>query len=533
MRVPLNRRTTQPPRPISPVRRGARFANGWAVMLLITGIGGLVPAAASGQQSSSVRPLSLTEALELGMERSEEIQLARSKVASARTQVSEARAGLFPEVQGSVNYSRSLRSPFSVSASPDPTGPVFMPDPTRPLADRVSYLEQNAGLAATAALGQLFADFPIGQKNTWLAQATVTQKLFDPNVFIGLRAAREVEALAGAEEAEAVAELRLQIIEAYLDAVLAEQRAMISDSTAVQLDRQLADVRLIRAAGNASDLDLLRVEVDRQNLEPDRAAALNQQTLAQLNLKRLVNLPLDTPIRLTDGPGAFQQPFVPLTAAEVDAITAEAETRRASINVAEHQVTLQGQQLQAEKSAYLPTVSMTGTFAKQALPTSVFPGSGDFRDDWNLSVGVQIPIFTGGRNRARVNAAREAERQAELRLAQVREAVTMDVVQQRDALDRAAILLSARAQTTAQAVKVYELTDLAYRNGVQTSLQLNDARLQLSQARTNEVQAMHDYLVALVRLERAAGAPVTLDLPAIQRNLRPAGGSTDTNGATR
>jgi outer membrane protein TolC len=43
--------------------------------------------------------------------------------------------------------------------------------------------------------------------------------------------------------------------------------------------------------------------------------------------------------------------------------------------------------------------------------------------------------------------------------------------------------------------------------GLQTNLQLGDARLQLAQARGNEAQALHDYYVALARLLRAAGAP--------------------------
>jgi outer membrane protein TolC len=137
----------------------------------------------------------------------------------------------------------------------------------------------------------------------------------------------------------------------------------------------------------------------------------------------------------------------------------------------------------------------------------VFPSGSDFRDDWSAGLSVQVPIFSGGKRRADVELARTQLRTTELQLAQLQESIQLDVAQQRGELQRAAALIRARSQTVSQAERVYSLTNLSYEMGLQTNLQLGDARLQLAQARGNEVQALHDYYVALARLLRAAGAP--------------------------
>ena len=280
----------------------------------------------------------------------------------------------------------------------------FAPDPTAPLEDRVRYLEQNTPNAAFGAINSLFSGFPLGQKNAWVGRLNLSQTVFDGTVFAGVRAAREFEALARAQETQAEADLRLQITEAYYDAVLAQQLISITDSSAGQLDRQLNQIRLVRSAGNASDLDVLRVRVDRENLEPELVAAANQRDLSLLNLKRLINLSVETPVALTDSLSTAG--FAPVSRQGVETLTEGALARRASIEVGRRQVALQQQQLRATKAAALPTLSVTAAIGEQSLPSGFLPS--DFQDDWSVGFAVQVPIFSGFRRSSQVAQARGA-----------------------------------------------------------------------------------------------------------------------------
>ena len=462
------------------------------------------PARVEGTVADTIA-LGLADALRRALRDGEEVKLAADVAADAREQVAAARSGLFPTVNGRVGYTRTIRTPINVGTGFTlPDSLQFRPDSLAPLPERVRYLERNTPNAGLGALSSLFSGLPFGQKNTYVATLSASQTLFDANVFTGLAIAKEFERMVDAQVTEQRLDVALSVIEAYYDAVLADRQADIVVSTMAQLQEQTQQVRLVRAAGNASDLDVLRVEVDLQNVEPQRVAALNQRDVALLNLKRLINLPIAQPIRLTDRLSAAD--FRAIPAETVAQVVDHALERRAAVTASERQVTLRRQQVTVARNAFLPTVSLSANFGKQALPGQLVPSYHDFRDDWNAGLAVNIPIFSGGQRRADVERARVQLNTSELQLAQLRESVVLDVTQQRGELERASALIRARAQTVSQAERVYSLTNLAYEKGVQTNLQLGDARLQLQQARANEATALHDYYyIALARLLRASG----------------------------
>ncbi len=490
-----------------------------AVLLMFTAVSAVGAQAGrtslAGAASRDTVPLSLSEALSRGMNESEEVRLANQTVEDARQQVASARSGIFPQVDGRLSYQRTIRSPINTgSGFALPDSLKFRPDSLASISQRLSYLERNTPNAGLGALSSLFTGLPFGQKNTYLGTISISQTLFDPGVFSGLRIAKDFERAAGAQATEQRLDLGLEIIQAYYDAVLADRQATIVTYSAAQLLSQAEQVRLIRAAGNASDLDVLRVEVDLQNVEPQRVAALNQRDIALLNLKRLINLPIAQPVRLTEPLSSSD--FRPVPEEVVAMLTGMALERRAVIDAKQLEVKIREEQVSLAKGAYLPKLAASANFGKQALPSDFLPSGGDFRDDWSAGVSVQLPIFAGGKRKAEVESAKVQLRTSELQLAQLRESISLDVEQQRGELLRASALIRARNQTVSQAERVYELTNLAYERGVQTSLQLSDARLQLQQARANEAQALHDYYVALARLLRASGAT---ELELAQRSI--------------
>ena len=75
-------------------------------------------------------------------------------------------------------------------------------------------------------------------------------------------------------------------------------------------------------------------------------------------------------------------------------------------------------------------------------------------------------------------------------------------------LERAQLQIEAALRTVAQAQRVYELTELRFREGLATQLDVSDARLALQQARLNQATAYHDYYLGVARAQRALGQPV-------------------------
>jgi len=459
------------------MRHRAWLAAVIAATAAVSGAEAQQPAAAVRSDTVS---LSLEEAVQRATQESEEVQLARAQVALARTQVKTARAQAMPQLNASLGYTKTLASPFDTGGGFElPDSLRFDPDPNAPLEERVRYLEQRTPLAGRAGRGSLFSDVRGGQENSYTAYLSGSQLLYSGGrTGAALNIARNYRTAAELGLTEQEAEIELQVRTAYYQAVLAGRLVQISTEALAQAERFLEQERLRFKAGQASELEVLRAEVSRDNLRPQLVQARNAAELAELNLKRLVDLPLQQPVRLSTDltpPSAERLAQAPVAPELVAA-------QRAAIRAAEQQVGIREQAVRIAKGAFLPSVSFQMNYGRQLFPSSLLAFNEDWRQDWTMGLQVQVPLFTGLRRTAELEQAR-GER------------------------ERASAAIEARQRTAEVAQRVYDLTVLRYEQGLATQLEVSDARLALLQARTNLAQAIADFYIADAGLTRARVAP--------------------------
>src|ERR687896_2639018 len=247
-----------------------------------------------------------------------------------------------PQLDANVAYTRTFASPFQVSAPTLPDSLRFDPDPSAPLDERVRYLEDRVPTAGLAGLGALFGNLPFGQENAYTFTITGSQPLYaGGRVGAALDIAEEFEEAARLTLREELAEIELQVRNAYYRARLAQELETIAQAAVEQAERFLNEERLRLRAGTASELEVLRAEVSLENLRPQLVQTRNAAALAQLDLKRLTDVPLRQPVRLTtplDPP-----PTSDLARAAIDPQLLVA--RRAAIQAAERQVAIRERQV--------------------------------------------------------------------------------------------------------------------------------------------------------------------------------------------
>lgn len=484
-----------------------------SLLLLPLALAVLAPAGATAQARpdtavarGDTATITLGQALARATGLSEEVRLARSQVALADAQVTAARSAALPQLDANINYTRTFASPFSSGTGFTlPDSLKFEPDTTLSLAERVRYLERRAPAAGLGGLGALFGNLPFGQANSYVASLSGSQPLYSGGrVGSALKIAGEYREAARLGLTEQVADIELQTRDAYFRALLAQELERIAAAAVQQAEAFLAQERLREKAGAASELDVLRAEVALENLRPQLIAARNAASLATLDLKRLIDIPLQQPVRLTT-------PLTVPPAAELESPRVDPQVllaRRAAVRAAERQVNIREQQVAIARGAYLPSVDLRVNYGRQIFPQQVFDFSGqDWRTDFTASVGVRIPIFSGFRRAAEVQQARITLDQERLRLAQLRESVQLQYEQALGEKQRAAADLAARQRTVEQAQRVHDLTVLRYEKGLATQLEVTDARLALLQARTNLAQAIATFYLADAGVSRAVGEP--------------------------
>lgn len=451
--------------------------------------------------------LSLDEALRLALPASEAVALARQAVERARGEVQRARSEFFPQLNGTLAYTRTLESQFSRAGGNGSDSAAttscnrFTGDPSQPVTTRLDSLESAlncvTGLNPFAALG----DLPFGQKNQYRLGLDASQVLYSGGrIRAQTRAARAAERSARIGLTAQEAQLTLDVTQAYYDAALADRLLAIAQGTLLLADSTYEQTRLARQVGAQPEFDVLRAQVSRDN---QRTAVIQRESdreIAFLRLKQLLNLPLAESLTLTTPVDDSILPVVPALDSVVGRVLDTAAASRAPVRQAEASVEEQEARLRAARAERYPAVTLSSAFARLGYPSDVLPSWSDFVTDWTVGLTVKLPLFTGGRIGGSVKSASAAAEDSRIRLRQTRERAAVDSRTALERLRAATAAWEASQGTVAQAERAYAIAEIRYREGLSTQTELADARLLLEQARANRATAGRDLQTARVRV---------------------------------
>lgn len=460
------------------------------------------PAVAQQGPARSTAPadsisLSLTDAVTRALQAGDEVRMAQAQVDMAHAQVVGARASGLPQLRLSSSYSHQMEN------------------------------------ARAQAVGSIF-----GQSNTYNSAANIAQTLFQGGrVVSAARAANRVDEAARLTSEEVRRNVTLDVQRAYLTALLADRLVEIQEGNLALASERVAQVEQLEGGGRAARYDVLRARVERANLEPVVIQARNDRDLALLELKRLLNLPLERPLRLTT---TLDGETVAAVAAEVTGAAASA----GDAAVVEGRGTVRAARLTAEarhfgvrvaRADLLPSVTVSATLGYLAFPPGGFfqnvpvrfgrmdpvacpegsdPGrvctaqNGGWFSDRSVQVAVSWPIFDGLRTKSNIQAAEAQARMADLQLAQQRESVALEIARARRQLERAGAAFAAQRQTVQEADETYRLAALRFERGLGTQLETSDAQILRLTAQTNAARAAVDLYIAAAELARAEGRPI-------------------------
>lgn len=460
--------------------------------------------AAPGRAQDTLR-LSLEEALRRAEAASEAVGVAQAQAQRAQADVGRARSALWPQVNASASYTRTLRSEFQ-SLRLGSTAPVdttlqcgrFSPDPSLPLAQRVDSLEKAIRCLQSFNPLSGLRNLPFGRENIYNLGVSAQQVLFaGGRLRTQVALAKEGEASAELALAQARAQARLEVLQAYADAQLADRLVAIAAASLAQAEATLRQASVARRVGAQPEFEELRARVARDNLQPQLVQAQAQRTAAHLRLKQLLDLPAQTELVLTTS--LEEERGLPELRLAADAPSAS-ERARLAVAQAERLVRVRELQLRLARAQRWPTVALATQYARVAYPQDLVPSAGDFRTNWTVTLAVQWTPFTGGRIRQDVRAAEADLVEARERLAQAEELATLEARVAEAQLAAAEAAWAAAAGTVEQAERAYAIAEVRYREGISTQLELADARLLLQQARLNRARAARDLALARARV---------------------------------
>ncbi|HWI83037.1 efflux transporter outer membrane subunit [Ramlibacter sp.] len=281
--------------------------------------------------------------------------------------------------------------------------------------------------------------------------------------------------------------------------------ALVADEELLELTRRTLATReesqrLVRLRfehGVTSELDLRQAQSLAESARVTLAQLTRQRALDLDALALLLGQPVPPEI-------AAEPSTVSITLPDVPAGTpSEVLTRRPDVRAAEQQLVAANANIGAARAAFFPRISLTAGVGKASDQLSgLFQGGG-----WGFSVAPQLlqPIFDAGRNRAGLAAATVGR---DIALAQYERTIQTAFREVSDALAGRATFgeqLRAQGQVAEAEAARYRLSELRYRNGVASYLDLLDAQRSLFVAQQALVQTRQQQLQNQVLLYRALG----------------------------
>ncbi|MCU0425472.1 MAG: TolC family protein [Candidatus Kapabacteria bacterium] len=464
----------------------------------VSGVGTSAQAQTLKPEAAPVQ-VSLQEAVKIALSQNPELLIAKLEEERAEQRLREMRGAFLPQVNASLQYVRNIQAPV-----------FFFPGSFLQIGDALQGLGRfivSQNPSDLSALQNLNNDAGLVPLRAGLANSyTITGNVNMPLVQEDLRHAVRMSEIAQTLSAESTAGARVQksrdVKKAYYDVLMVEEQERLLRQSIARAEETLAQVRSLQAKGLATETDTLRAFVGVENQRPLLTKLANGIKSARAALAVVLGLEHTTTFRLTDSLTLKQESvrLLGLEDAKKTALSSRSDIRQLALRK-----DLADAEIASGFAGHLPSVAAFGQyqiisqsdnfdFSKQQFPQSSFVG-----------FQVSIPIFSGFRTDAKVQQATVGKLQAEKQLRYVENLVSTEVSVVLASIEEAKERIKAQERTIQAAERSYKAVRSRYVQGLVRQLEVSDADLALTQAKSNYVQSVYEYLVASAELQKSLG----------------------------
>jgi HAE1 family hydrophobic/amphiphilic exporter-1 len=416
---------------------------------------------------ASAQSLSRADAVAQALAANPTVKISLEQVALLEGRILEERAAALPDITWNTLAMRS-RDPGLLNSPNFDEFPAEFRDALRPLPGNL--------VSTTADVRQTLFSFKLGKA---LEAARVARNAGDQDV----QRARQLTAL------EAIRAYNLLLF------TMEELRVIRTNVQSKQTHVDYARNR--RAAGVATELEVLRADVDLENARAEAIRAENDVSGARALLNTVMLRPTTTPVVPTDTLAVV--PFsAEFTIAEKEALGA-----RPDLQFLRTQERVQSLLIDVAAADAKPSVDFTGSYGFSVRrPRNLFDP--DF-SRWSAAINLRVPLFDGRRTAGRVAQARAQRNTVTQQIAALESQVRLDLQSAFDALALADRTIQAAELNVTQARRASEMTQANYKLGAATQLDVVDAQQSLRQAENTRNEALYNHANARATLRFVMG----------------------------
>lgn len=343
-----------------------------------------------------------------------------------------------------------------------------------------------------------FIQAQFGTKFNNSVGVSLQQLLFDGQVFVGLQARKSTIDLVS-KTAEVTEEIiRANVYKIYYQLAAGKNQLSILDANIARVSKLTDDTRKSYDNGFAEQLDINKLEVQLENIKTERLKAVNSISNGYLGLKMLMGMPIRDTLVLTDSV-TYNDIRNDMLAATQYSYEDRKEFQLAQIGLKLGDYNIRRYQL-----SKLPTVSLNSNY-NVVRQSNTFGFGGQWFRSSLIGLNVNVPIFKGFANDARIANARLQQERSYNNVDSLKISIDRDVAQARNNFTSALATLDAQKRNMDLAEKVYNQTRLKFQEGIGSSTEISTAQNDLQVAQNNYILALYDAVNARIDLLRSTG----------------------------
>jgi HAE1 family hydrophobic/amphiphilic exporter-1 len=287
---------------------------------------------------------------------------------------------------------------------------------------------------------------------------------------------------------------------AFYDILLAKEMHRVAAENLEQKKRHLDEARRRFAAGVATDYDVLAAEVTVENARPEVIRNEHSIDVARDRLRFLLALD-DQPLDVSGALEAVVEAPKPY-----DAALESARKHRPELGDIRYRIGIYQELVTIADAENKPRLDLKGGAGWRWLDLNGSAMDGAVEGAaWNIGVYLSFPFFDGLRSSGKVAQAQSDLQTRRLDEARLLDSISLEIRNAGNAVREAAEIVSALGGTVKQAERLLAMAEKGFEFGVKIRLEVDDAQLNLLQAKSNLARAQRDYRVARVNYEWAMG----------------------------
>jgi hypothetical protein len=322
---------------------------------------------------------------------------------------------------------------------------------------------------------------------------SLSQILFSSDYLVALQTSQVYLGLAKQNVTMAEIQVKIAVAKAYYNVLVGRERTKLLQANIEKLKKLLEDTREYQKQGFVENIDVMRIEVNYNNLVTENKKVQNLLTLGEAALKFSMGYDILQPISLKDSIQNIDSP-------ELAQPGKSNFKNRIEYNLLESQLKMNELNLKRYKYSPMPTLA---AYAQNGW--NQYGSDKYFYRQTVFGLNMNIPLYSGGQKKYYTQMAKLNMQKTKNNIKNAESGFDLEynaaVVSYNNSIES----LQSQKKNMLLADEVFKISQIKFENGVGSNLELVNAQQSAREAQANYIEALYNFYSSKLDLDKAQG----------------------------